>query len=189
MIDFVLKEEVKMTIDPWVLFWKCFSIGDYVVCITDEDKSYIGFLNDVDVDGCILKYPRRKDRRLEWDQIRFMSNVGFPVKKLKGEESILKEKSLSEQLGQAKEETKQIKASISSERYAAWDRGYEAGKPTRVSGMKFGDPFLIENVDMIMCNQGGDEEEEALLLTAKDGAIGLLYDFNTVFEGCFNVRY
>lgn len=56
------------------------------------------------------------------------------------------------------------------------------------SASSFGDPFLIEDVDMKLLNLGnrGDDfedhdYEEVIVCEAKDGAKGLLYDLETVY--------
>lgn len=52
-----------------------------------------------------------------------------------------------------------------------------------------GDPFYIEGVNAVLLNAGNDgrefwneDGEEVLVLRAKDGARGLLYDLNTIYH-------
>ena len=52
----------------------------------------------------------------------------------------------------------------------------------------FGDPFLIENTKMTLMNLGNRGEyfedeafEEVIICDAKNGAMGLLYDLETVY--------
>lgn len=159
-------------VDSWELYKKTFNDGDEVVIITELDKVVYGKLETTKI-GCYLKRRNRGGRLVHgrlwlWDQIRFMANDGFPCAQLLGADgnvSIEKEKSVQWSIRTAFEE--------------------EYG-PTCT--LVLGDPFIIEGVNATLYNSGNslghyDElDEEVLVMTARDGAKGCLWDLSTVFH-------
>lgn len=158
--------------DAWKIYNKCFKDGDTVIIVTEDDGVYYGILKTEET-GC---YIRRKNsfkklqngHLFEWEIIRFMAHDGFPCKQLLGADghpSIEKERS----------ENQKIRAAFQCE------YGLE-------TTLVYGDPYLIENVTAVLHNSGntGDKywdelDEEVLVMTSKDGAVGCLWDLSTIF--------
>ncbi len=149
-------------VDAWTLFKKVFKKGDEVLLVLEDDKFVFGKLVDWDDGSCLIKKTSGKSRWLPWEEIRFMSHDGFPVKLLRHEpESIEFEPSAARVI-----------------RNGLKLAGYNE--------LIFADPFLIENVTGELFNLGNLDYdswyEEVLVMTAPDGAQGLLWDLFTVFH-------
>ena len=69
--------------DAWDLFHSMFEDGEEVVIITDEEEFFYGFLKTTDI-HCVLEKSNKNPIEIEWDEVRFISHDGFPVKKLRG---------------------------------------------------------------------------------------------------------
>ena len=152
----------------WELFLSNFLLGQDVVVITDEDEFFAGKLVLVAEDYCIIRGPN-EEYKLEWLNIRFMAHDGFPVRQLKGADG-----SKSIEKIDTTETQELIRDSLQKESY----------KMRAV----IGDPFEIDVVESRLWNPGmsgprcwGHKFEETLVLTAPDGAVGLLYDIPTIY--------
>lgn len=159
-----------MKLTAWDLFNRNFKDGDEVVVIDEDDRVGWGRLQMIDVNGFMLvrRSPlgSTQAKRFWWEDIRFMSHDGFPVRQLMGADgsrTIEKEPSAVEVL--------------------------RAGLRQEYIGIVFGDPFLIEKVSAEVHNPGNDgpehwmeDTEESLKLVAPDGARALLWELNTVFH-------
>lgn len=157
--------------DAWELYNSCFSDGQNVVIVTDFDTFEWGTLRTTPL-GCWLARVSRKDRFFKWDDIRFMAHDGFPVMKLMGAD------------GSRLIEKLDTTYSIGAIRAALIEM-----PPAAHVRVKFGDPYVIEDVRAELFNAGNtgpdfwDElDEEVVSLRAGDGAVGLLWNLETVFS-------
>lgn len=157
------------TMDAWELYNEMFKDGNKVVIVTEDDELVWGELQ-TEKDGCFIHRPNLKGRlcrgkKYYWHQIRFMSNDGFPCSQLLGADG-------SKSIEYEDPADKLIRE--------AFDREYEP----RVTTV-FGDPFIIEDVSAKLYNPGildyDGDQEEVLVMTAKDGARGCLWDLSTIF--------
>lgn len=163
-------------VSAYDLWEGCFSIGDELVLITDEDKVLFGKLTHIEDDGLFLN-----DDWVPWEHTRFASHDGFPVRKVfhpGGWKSILKTRT--------KERAAQVRELLRTE--------FEGKKRVPSSPMPrfrvcFGDPFDIERASVRLFNEGNggeyfndEPDEEAMLLVSQDGARALLWDLASVLE-------
>jgi len=156
-----------MKTTAWQLFNRNFKKDDEVIIIDDLDRVSLGSLIEITEEHFTLKRSlgSSRTRTFYWDQIRFMSHDGFPVKQLFGADG---------------------SATIEAEPNAK--EVIRHGLNTEFGQIAFGDPFLIETVSYTLHNSGNDgpefyeqDGEECLELVSKDGARGLLWHLPTVF--------
>jgi len=156
----------------WKLFWECFSIGDDILIIDDDDNLSVGVLVEVYDTGCDVRLKKgSKAKFIEWEAVRFMAQPGFPVRRLHGADGSA---SIEKECG--------VEKAIRSSAPSCDDDGGRC----RAS---FGDPHEIEAVSFKIINPGNDGDalidtgfEEQLVLTARDGAVGILYDLGSVYH-------
>lgn len=156
------------TWSAWKLYWSMFKDGDEVVIITDDDKLYWGEL-ETHNDGIELIIIRGPSRHYSWDQIRFMSHDGFPVKKLMGADGGKSIEKLD-----TTDTQKVIRAAL---------------VPGSMISVTFGDPFVIEDCFGKLLHPGNcgpawwnEDGEEVVTLQSRDGANGLLWGLETLYS-------
>ncbi len=170
--------------NAWDLYRRCFKEGDEVIVIDDDDRVFWGKLNTEEL-GITLRHAKRS-HFLYWEDVRFMSHDGFPVRRLvgaDGDPSILKEKSAKDAIRAAL--TKEFSGREDKSSY--WPTGYR--RPIPSFRGRFGDPFdVLVPCEVELYNSGntgwywyGQDYEECLVLTAPDGARAQLFDLSTVF--------
>lgn len=186
----------------WDLFHATFKKGDEVVIIDDDDEVIMGKMVEFDEDIASIRTDRNKPaRNVYWIDVRFMSHDGFPVAKLMGADG----SKLVEQLPTA-DAIKTIRATFNHDVCSDCGELFDnCGKLIpeetkcrkhrrhRTIGGFFGDPFRFEAADCRLWNPGnagahfwhgnpGEEFEECLEMTAKDGAKGHLFYLETVYH-------
>ena len=168
----------------WALFHENFKLGEDILIITDDDQLYCGAFKGCDNYGIFLSHPRAKDKKYQWDQIRFISHSGFPVKKLRGADgsNLIEMNHIMKKYSHHNDPTREILEHILS-----WVR--HDGPKSKVRGPVraiFGDPFEFEAVKVELFNPDNYDHdelyEEVLSLTAKDRAHAELYDLGTIYH-------
>ncbi len=155
------------TLDAWTLWKARFKIDDYIVLVTEDDKMYRGRLESENDDSCTIEC-RGRHKEFPWDQIRFVCQDGFPVSKLLGADgspSIEYEDNVAGMMRDVFKHSRTI-------------------QQPAIRQVVFGDPFLVENVSAQLVNSGNidyDLYEETVLMESRDGAAGMLWDFQGVF--------
>lgn len=156
----------------WDLFFECFKVGDDVIVVLDNDKFYWGKIllhegEEKNISFSLCNTVASRIKRLNWEDVTFISHDGFPVKKMIGADG----SPLIEEI-----DTEDIQLSL-RERLAR-----------TFCDIVFADPFLIQNVSGRLYNKGncgeqfwGKNFEECLVLEAKDGAKGHLFDVPHVY--------
>jgi len=76
-------KQFKEECSTWDLYYSMFKDGDEVIIITEDDDYLWGSVTAINA-GAILSRPNKEDKLVPWEDIRFMSHDGFPVKKLMG---------------------------------------------------------------------------------------------------------
>ena len=159
--------------DAWNLFNSLFKDGDSIHIVTDDDKDFQGKMLSTET-GVYLSRITKKSKFFLWDDIRFISHDGFNIKKLFGADG---SKSIEE------EESKKTERRF---RKATHFTAYS--KRLTPSRYIFGDPFMVEcdEVQRINTFYPGSKIfqpswEELLLLKSKDGAVGMLYHFESIY--------
>ncbi len=152
------------SIDGWKFFYDNFKDGQRVVIITDDDEIFAGRAEFTKL-GVSITPTRNKKRFFYWNEVEFISHDGFPVKKLLGADG----SSSIEKL-----DTTQLQEELLGSLSEFEDEKYNIVR---------GDPFLIEQVTAKIITVQYPETgfETSIKLKAKDGAIGLLYNFETIF--------
>ncbi len=154
--------------DGWKFFRAHFKEGERVVVITDDDEVFAGKGTFLEL-GISLASTHRKPKFFYWEDVAFISHDGFPVKKLLGADGSDSIEGL---------DTKDLERDIIESLSESDCKKYDIVK---------GDPFLIENckASLVRCfypkfpNLG---TEDCIQLISNDGAVGLLYDFPTIFH-------
>jgi hypothetical protein len=171
----------KEAIDICELYDSMFKDGEEVVIVTDEEEYFWGILETTST-HCILKKPGRKIIEIDWNDVRFMSHDGFPIKKLRGADgSALIEhldtsntqkairKALEAKFGRCDScdnlaMLTEVECRVYDKRFGERreDRDFtnlecescSKGKKSRRHEVVFGDPFLVENVSSYLINPG-----------------------------------
>ncbi len=181
-----------MLIDVNELLKKEFKNDDKVVIIHDDTTSGEG----------VLRYGRLKlykkycivgGKRFSWKNVIFMSHDGFPCRTMdinmsteqldaidNEETMLLMRKVLAEEGAQEKALLATIEEKAASKSYAE-----RVNVPRRCYGGGGGCPFVFDNVQMQILNSGivVPTCEETLVMTAKDGARGFMWDIdNEIFD-------
>ena len=188
-----MTKKSKQEMDAWELFWDSFSLNDEVLAIDDQDNITQGKLIEVHDDGCHILTPKaHSPTHLWWIDIRFFSHVGFPVRKLGGADGsskIIHEPNRAAQIRQNHKELMGALAHLEQGPLMELKGIVEQTLTKTPATVVFGDPFLIEAVAPTLLNTGMDapelwaeDGEECLVLEARDGARGMLYDLNTVYH-------
>ena len=166
-------------INAWDLYHSSFKKGDEVIIVDDEDKAHYGKIVEVHRDSLFFK--NRGMRCLDWLNIRFMANYGFPIKELHGADG-----SSSIELLDTSDLQKTIR--LNTRQLDDLSTLHHVELPEHNVELVIGDPYLIENVEAKIVNTGNSgwnhwlhDHEESLVLIAKDGAMGLLYDIPSVY--------
>lgn len=186
-----------MLIDVDKLLKKEFKNDDKVVIIHDDTTSGEGKLHYGRL-RLYKKYCIVGSKRFAWKHIIFMSHDGFPCRvmninmsteqldNIDSEEALLlMRKVLADEQDQECKRIKESEEAIrSNERVrVAQRKAFEIPKPRY--GCGGGCPFLFEDVDMRIINNGiiTPEFAETLIMTAKDGAKGFMWDIdNEIFD-------
>jgi len=196
-----------ITHNLWDLFHANFKIGNEIIIIDSDDDVIVGKLVSVSENGIRLKtvFSGREIGR-EWVDIRFLGNDGFPVRKLMGADG---SESIIEEFKKGKNAAEIIRAATCEELKTS-DNKYTppTRKPrtvaTQVRRFVGGCPWMIDECEAVIVNPGcafepehwslWDKEydtptglndtnwEEALMLTAPNGAKAELYELSSVFH-------
>lgn len=178
-----------VTPDAWKLYWNTFQEGDEVVLIDEDDMAHTGKLETRE-DFCVLHVPGKKPKPYEWNKIGFMFHKGLPVRKVMGAAG----GKLVKQLDTGNVEAA-VRQALTHDLCSKCEKLVPEGPDNYYRGgyihpkcrqLVVRDPFLIEDVRIQLLNPGntgprhwcGDYEEVAIL-TASDGAKGLLYDLDS----------
>jgi hypothetical protein len=169
------KESKQVWTDGWALWRKCFKDGHDVIAIDVDDEFHWGKLRTLaERDGIELIRPGRRANFIAFNDIRFVSHDGFPVQELMGADG-------SETI------TKLTSAGVKDAIREAIDLTSEPS-PRRY-GFIGGDPFTVyaSQVELLNAGNSGPRfynavNEEVLKCQAAGGAIGLLWDLDTVFH-------
>lgn len=157
----------------WDLFFECFKVGDDVIVVFDNDKFYYAKIvlhegEEKNISFSLCNTVTSRMKRFNWEDVTFISHDGFPVKQMIGADG----SQLIEEV-----DTKHIQLSL-RERLAR-----------TFCDIVFADPYLIENVSGKLYNPGncgerfwGNNFEECLMLEAKDGAKGQLFDLPHIYH-------
>lgn len=156
-----------MNLTAWELFNRNFKPGDDVIFINDEDFIGWGKLLSFKVTGFNIQRTGMKRRFIEWDDIRFMSHDGFPIRQLFGADG-------SYSIQEASSDTHALRNALKEEFNG-------------LSQLVFADPFMLENVKAELQHAGndgpeyyGEDGEECLEMIAVDGARGMLWHLPSV---------
>lgn len=164
-------------IDAWTLYRMMFQEGDEVVVVNTDGNLYWGEAHS-SMNHLTLKRSGQKAIKLDWDDVRFMAHDGFPASKLLGADG-------SDTIEDI--DTADLQKSVRSTlQQITKIEQFGKVKPTPIRHVRFGDPFVIENVSGYIANTGPENVfewgknhnwiyEETVLLQAKDGARGMLW--------------
>ena len=196
--------------DVWELWYDIFGMGseDYgtraVIAITDDDKVVTGKISE-----CSASWVRIGNEVVSWDQIRFMSYEGFPVRKIlcspppktmrrtrSLKQAALIRRALHEEFDGTFRNTSIMhsleflidKILTTAQHYKMKAEGWKVSrKRVLSSGLTFGDPFEAEFVSLQLLNPGNsgdyysdEPDEETVLLQAADGTPALVWDLPSV---------
>jgi hypothetical protein len=178
----------------WELFESCFSEGEEVIAIDDLDRFWWGMLTDVTDFDCVLVRPGR-NKRLSWDDIRFMSHDGFPIKEVLGADGSSTIESIDTTDTQAA-----IRAALDDcsrvRSRARFGDPFDITEPVRSrlfhtgnSGSRYWRSFYNENLQRYLSpihRVLGYEAEEVIVMESNDGARAELWDLTSVY--CFESR-
>lgn len=149
------------------LFNRNFKPGDDVIFIDGDDTIGWGKLVRASQVGFVIQRNARRQRFVDWDNIRFMSHDGFPVRQLFSADG-------SQTIQQASSVAQALRKSLEDEFHG-------------FSQLVFADPFMIENVSAELHHAGNDgpeyyceDGEECLEMIAVDGARGMLWHLPSV---------
>jgi hypothetical protein len=190
-----------LRVSAWALFHELFKVGDDVVLVDAWDTMLAGRLVQISETGCSIrpalpeKWNRktRQDVDYKWEDIRFMSQMGFPVSKLMGaDDSPSIEQLDTTDLQEALRFTLMNEYDHIS---GTWDVHPQVAsmvyrKPRRAGQIVFGDPFLVEDVEVSLYNPGncgdawwGEDFEETLVLHHPGtGKSAHLWSLDTVYH-------
>lgn len=161
----------------WKLFYSLFSEYDEIMIVTSDDVHYFGYLRNIESDSFQLSHTKKglafgdsyTNNLFYWEDIRFMSHDGFPVKKLLGADGSKMIEAI-----ETKSKIKAIREAFDIDLTPSW--------------AVFGDPYLIEGVESKIYHPGRDtyldylkDEEECIVLTSRDGAKAQLFDLSTIY--------
>lgn len=160
----------------WELFRSIFKEGDEVIIITEDDEFKWGKIRTTEM-FCNLTRPGRKEEAIFWEDIRWVSHEGFPVRKLTGVEGKVLIETLDTTDIQAFVREALVhgvcwkcKAVAPAETLGLWrgksvcgkckeeyqtvakEAATSSWKPWRRS--TFGDPFMIEDFEAVVLNAG-----------------------------------
>lgn len=174
-----MEDEVKRKepwADGWALWRECFKEGEDVIAVTVDDKFFWGTLRTLS-EGVELTKPNAKTKCLPFDDIRFMSHDGFPVQQLMGADG-------SEAIVSLRAERVHEAIREALEMYVPGEPRYR-----RPSSYVCGHPFIVEASACRLLNPRNagpdfysEPNEEVLQCWSPDGAVGLLWDLDTVFH-------
>ena len=190
----------------WDLFHSHFIIGQELMLLDSDDKVYIGKYIGVSDDGITLKTVfLGKQLFFDWTDIRFLGHDGFPIRKVFGADG---SHSLEKEFKKGNNAIEIIRAATCEELKPKEQEPKPKQVPkkqaTPVRRIFGGCPWMIDECEarivnpgnslqthpdlwhgryldsMIGVNYEGTEWEEALILTAPNGAIGQLFDFESI---------
>jgi len=175
----------KYTKNAWDLFHSMFKDGEDIIIIDEWDRVFWGKIlvhtKDPDL-GFYLQRTHKKKRFFEWDQIRYMGQDGFPLRKLKGADG-------SDTIELEKSVEKEIRKQISKLQLRPPEIIVREPFLVKIKSSVFGDPFMIENCSAELFNPGNygmqhylEDEEECLVLKADNGAVAQLYNLPYIYH-------
>ena len=186
-----------ITHNLWDLFHSHFKIGDQLIIIDSDDEVIIGKYLSVREEGITLKTVfSGRERFISWTDVRFMGNDGFPVRKLMGADG---SESIEREFEKGINAAEIIRAATIEELKTKEIKP----EPRRVSRIVGGHPFMIVECEAVIVKPGNSLQshfslwneryrtphrfedtpwEEGLVLTAPNGAIAELYDFESIFH-------
>lgn len=181
---------MKKKVTAWDLFEGSFKQGDIVVVITDYDRFHWGkmFYDSTD---CTLIRPGGKKEMIPWNNVRFISHDGFPVKKLSGADG----SKLIEKINTGDIQTTIKNAlvfNLCNDCEALTENTFRCDSCQKLAdkrrSMRIGDPFDIEGVYPFLVREGAwaglswdNPNAECLHLIAPGEAMGQLFDLKTVY--------
>lgn len=153
-------------VPAWELFDRTFKAGDDVIVVTEDDEYAWGKLQYVTSEGADL-WRGSKHTHILWNDLRFMSHDGFPIRKLKGADG----------------RTTIINGPSQRNRIITHLRN------SGLTELVFADPFHIEGIEKATLYNEGNEDpayfrtgnEEVLEMIAPDGAVAHLWSLGTVW--------
>lgn len=179
-------------VNIWKLIREVFKDDEEVIVITTEDEFNWGKLkmyNSV----CVLVKPTG-DISLKWEEIRFMSHDGLPIKKLTGADGSKLIELLDTTDTQAfiREALIRKICTLCHKNIANTNRNWCPDCDEKEKNrLVMGDPFMIENFSGKLINIGNtwpphlDEWdftfEETIIIKHRGGATGLLWDIDTCY--------
>ncbi len=178
----------------WEIYRLCIQDGDTVIAFDDDDRLHFGIVGS-DEEGCWITAPFTLERhRLQWADVTFIGQAGFPIRKLRGADG-----SLSSMQVEHDDTVKLVRAAlgrtytrrqVDSLSYFDADQVLKrAGITPVVRTLVGGDPLMIEDVRAHLFHPGNDhpyywsdDGEEILVMEARDGARGLMWNMQSVFH-------
>jgi len=171
----------------WKIYREAFTDGDFIVAEDYKGDYLWGKLEKTTNDGILITRPGHKSRFLEWADITFLAQDGFPVRELM--------EMTYDQACELADQTDHIQIRLDLLRLAKERRQTPGYIPTRTMGG--GCPFVFENVEVIDLLFPGNcgpkfweywddrDDEETLILQSKDGALCHCFDLNHhyLFDG------
>jgi len=187
-------------IDGWTIFNKMFKPGDDLILIDEDDNFFGGKLIMAVEAGLILKIGIQKEKLYDWDDIRFISHDGFPVKKLmpSGSDRYIQQ-AFSSEIPElirnilTKESCRHCKEIMERDVLKKHERRCSE-RPEPIAGTRSyygGCPWRIEDVFSQIVNVGNCSDYfqyidqtflETAVLQSLDGANGLLWDLGSIYH-------
>jgi hypothetical protein len=199
-------------VDIYKIFNDQFKIGNAIFIIDEDDHFIFGEIEDIHYDnGIRLRkhfYPPYL-KWYSWNEIRFISHDGFPVRKLFPRSSdkylvhlntddivmSLRQLAVSVVCNSCNKLIEQSIDNYGGHILGGSEDGRyylcEVCQDVDRYSMRGGHPFEIENVSMVVVNAGNnsyyhnyadDRFLETGILRSREGLMGLLWDFSTIFE-------
>ncbi len=185
----------------WDLFHSHFKIGEDLIVIDTEDNVFIGRYVAVSEIGITLKGVfAGREKVHEWDDVRFIGHDGFPVRKLMGADG---SPSIEKEFKKGINAVEAIRLAMCEELKTKELKPKPRRQTTRVHRSVWGCPIMIDDCDARIVNPGNSLQthwslwdyryanacgyehsdwEEALVLTAPNGAKAELYDFESIYH-------
>ena len=202
-----MRPKKGLSAKAWELYHACFSEGDDIIVIDENDELYWGCL-ETHKDFCILTRPNKAPDKIDWLDVAFMSHDGFPVRRLRESTAAIEalEKSdtsdvprairialtggLCEMCGVVVEAD-----DLSFGKYRGKVTGDFVGKlgvctecRKKVTIVR-GDPWLIEaewarlwNPNCCAPGHWLEDDEEIIVAQSSDGAYAHIWDVDTVYQ-------
>jgi len=165
--------------DAWSIYRRMFKEGEEVIVINDSSMFFYGKLK-TNSNSVSLSRMYKHPIRIPFDEIAFMSHDGFPVS-----EYLI---DLEPKVKDTKDVTKAMRLLFDNS-----DNNIDFKSKNQPSvSASFGCPWTISNVKAILHNSGNSVEkhpkfydgdyQEVLEMLSNNGAQGLLWDLEAVFD-------